>query len=120
MRLGAVISTAGGLHHVFERAAEMGCDSLMLFTKNNRQWHADPISDEDLYHLNDADRAAKRLSMLPGSLGEALAEFQTDVLVRETLGEHIFGRFLEAKGLEWQAFSRAVTEWELSRYLPIY
>jgi glutamine synthetase len=79
-----------------------------------------PISDEDLYHLNDADRAAKRLSMLPGSLGEALAEFQTDVLVRETLGEHIFGRFLEAKGLEWQAFSRAVTEWELSRYLPIY
>lgn len=48
MRLGAVISTAGGLHHVFARAEELGCDSLMLFTKSNRQWHADPITDEDL------------------------------------------------------------------------
>jgi deoxyribonuclease-4 len=48
MRLGAVISTAGGLHNVFTRAAEMGCDSLMLFSKNNRQWQAKPISDADL------------------------------------------------------------------------
>lgn len=48
MRLGAVISTAGGLHKVFARAEEMGCDSLMLFSKNNRQWKARPISDEDL------------------------------------------------------------------------
>jgi deoxyribonuclease-4 len=48
VRLGAVISTAGGIHNVFARAEEIGCDSLMLFTKNNRQWHADPITDEDL------------------------------------------------------------------------
>lgn len=48
MRLGAVISTAGGLHHVFERAAKLGCDSFMLFSKNNRQWKAPPISDEEL------------------------------------------------------------------------
>ena len=57
MRLGAVISTAGGLHHVFERAAEMGCDSLMLFTKNNRQWHADPITEEDLAMWQEARQA---------------------------------------------------------------
>jgi deoxyribonuclease IV len=57
MRLGAVISTAGGLHHVFARAQEMGCDSLMLFTKNNRQWRADPITDEDLA-LWQQERAA--------------------------------------------------------------
>jgi deoxyribonuclease-4 len=48
MRLGAVISTAGGLHNVFERAKMMGCDSLMLFTKNNRQWKARPISNAEL------------------------------------------------------------------------
>ncbi|MBN1314924.1 MAG: deoxyribonuclease IV [Anaerolineales bacterium] len=48
MRLGAVISTSGGLHNVFERADKIGCDSLMLFTKNNRQWHANPITDKEL------------------------------------------------------------------------
>jgi deoxyribonuclease IV len=57
VRLGAVISTAGGLHHVFARAQEMGCDSLMLFTKNNRQWRADPITDDDLA-LWQEERAA--------------------------------------------------------------
>jgi deoxyribonuclease-4 len=57
MRLGAVISTAGGLHHVFERGDEIGCDSLMLFTKNNRQWNAPPITDEDLA-LWETERAA--------------------------------------------------------------
>ncbi len=85
-----------------------------------RELEPPPISDEDLYHLNDADRATKRLSTLPGSLGEALAEFEANPLVRETLGEHIFARFLEAKSLEWQAFSMSVTEWELARYLSIY
>ena len=48
MRLGAVISTAGGVHHVFERAQELTSDSLMLFTKNNRQWRAKPITKEGL------------------------------------------------------------------------
>lgn len=79
-----------------------------------------PISDEDLYHLNEADRSAKKLATLPGSLGEALTELQADSLVQDTLGHHIFPRFLEAKNLEWQTFSMAVTEWELTRYLSIY
>jgi deoxyribonuclease-4 len=57
VRLGAVISTAGGIHNVFARAKEIGCDSLMLFTKNNRQWHADPITHEDLALWQD-ERAA--------------------------------------------------------------
>ncbi len=48
MRLGAVISTAGGLHNVFRRAHQVGCDSLMLFTKNNRQWDAPPIPTDQL------------------------------------------------------------------------
>ena len=57
MRLGAVISTAGGLHHVFARAQEATCDSLMLFSKNNRQWKARPISADDLAHWQ-AEREA--------------------------------------------------------------
>ncbi len=66
MRLGAVISTAGGLHHVFQRAREATCDSLMLFSKNNRQWHARPISDEDLALWREAREAHPELWPLAG------------------------------------------------------
>ena len=66
MRLGAVISTAGGLHNVFERATEMGCDSLMLFTKNNRQWRAKRISDAELASWQEARAAYSNLWPIAG------------------------------------------------------
>jgi deoxyribonuclease IV len=44
MRLGAHISVAGGLHHAFERGASAGCDSIMIFTKSNRQWAAPELT----------------------------------------------------------------------------
>jgi glutamine synthetase len=40
--------------------------------------------------------------------------------MRETLGDHILDRFVEAKSIEWQEYSTHVSGWELSRYLPIY
>ena len=66
MRLGAVVSTAGGLHKTFERATEMGCDSFMLFTKNNRQWNARPISDMDLALWREARAAHPNLRPIAG------------------------------------------------------
>ncbi|HOU40713.1 MAG TPA: ThiF family adenylyltransferase, partial [Promineifilum sp.] len=40
MRLGSHISTAGGAYRSFERAREASCESLLIFTKSNRQWAA--------------------------------------------------------------------------------
>ena len=40
MRLGSHISVAGGLHNAFQRGADATCDSIMIFTKSNRQWAA--------------------------------------------------------------------------------
>ena len=48
MRLGAQVSTAGGLFKAFERGHEIGADSIMIFTKSNRQWKAKPITDDDI------------------------------------------------------------------------
>jgi glutamine synthetase len=79
-----------------------------------------PISNEDLYHLDDAGRRTRGLDTLPGSLGEALKELQQDELLKQTLGEHIFQRFIEAKTIEWNEYRVHVSDWELSRYLPIY
>lgn len=48
MRLGAHISTAGGVHTAFQRGHETGCDSLLIFTKSNRQWQAKPLTEDDV------------------------------------------------------------------------
>jgi glutamine synthetase len=79
-----------------------------------------PISNEDLYHLDDAGRRTRGLDTLPGSLGEALKELGRDALLREALGEHIYHRFIEAKTIEWNEYRTHVSDWELRRYLPTY
>lgn len=48
MRLGTHISTAGGVYQAFARAQQVGCDSMLVFTKSNRQWSAKPLTDEDI------------------------------------------------------------------------
>jgi glutamine synthetase len=85
-----------------------------------RKLKAPGISNEDLYHLDDQGREERGLGMLPGSLGEALEELKRDDLLRETLGEHIFDRYVEAKTIEWQEYCTHVSGWEVDRYLPIY
>ncbi|HEX6385442.1 MAG TPA: TIM barrel protein, partial [Anaerolineae bacterium] len=57
MRLGAQMSTAGGLDKAFERGQEAGCDTIMVFTKSNRQWQAKPLSDEDIEAYKRANEA---------------------------------------------------------------
>ena len=45
--LGAHESIAGGYYKAVEIARRVGCDCVQLFTKNNNQWLAKPISDEE-------------------------------------------------------------------------
>jgi deoxyribonuclease-4 len=56
MRLGAQMSAAGGLYKAFARGDEAGCDSMLVFTKSNRQWNAKPITEKD---VEDYVRAAE-------------------------------------------------------------
>jgi len=74
-------------------------------------------AEEDLYHIDPRSRA---LTTLPGSLGEALEKLQTDEVVQQALGPHIYERFIEAKQQEWDEYRLYVSQWELDRYLPIY
>lgn len=48
MRLGAHISAAGGVFKAFERANDAGCETMLVFTKSNRQWKAKPLIGEDI------------------------------------------------------------------------
>ncbi len=42
------MSTAGGVHTAVDRALSIGCTALQVFTKNNNQWNAKPLSGEDI------------------------------------------------------------------------
>lgn len=44
--LGSHVSVAGGLDKGVQRAVDVGCDCIQVFTKNNNQWAAKPIADE--------------------------------------------------------------------------
>ena len=75
--------------------------------------------EKNLYHLTDGERKDLGIESLPASLGEALAITESSELVRRTLGDHAFERFIEVKKWEWDEFRVQVTGWELEKYLPI-
>ena len=52
------MSIAGGLHLAFERAAEVGCDCLQIFVKNQRQWRAPELTDDQLAAWHEAKNAS--------------------------------------------------------------
>ena len=80
----------------------------------------DPPVEESLFEMDAARIAEQGIREMPGSLGEALEELERDAVVREALGEHVFGHYLEAKRAEWDAFRLHVSQWELDRYLEAF
>jgi deoxyribonuclease-4 len=42
------MSIAGGYYKAVEQAARCACDCVQLFTKNNNQWRAKDLSEEDV------------------------------------------------------------------------
>lgn len=48
------MSITGGYFRAVERAHEAGCDCVQLFTKNNNQWRAKELTDEDAERFQEA------------------------------------------------------------------
>lgn len=79
-----------------------------------------PSTDVNIYRMTDRQKRAAKIKNMPASLREALDEFKRNPLAIETLGEHIFTKYIEAKEAEWDSFRISVTSWELDNYLAIY
>ncbi len=58
--LGAHMSVGGGLHLAFKRLVEAGGESLQIFTRNQRQWKASPISSQEAFLFSRAWEEAGR------------------------------------------------------------
>src|SRR5574342_588693 len=48
VRLGAHMSIAGGLDRAPLRGRQVGCDTIQVFTKSNRQWRAKSLSEREV------------------------------------------------------------------------
>lgn len=59
MLLGAHMSTAGGLHTAFERAEEVDCTALQIFTSSPRQWKGRDLSALEVEKFEKAWQASK-------------------------------------------------------------
>ena len=77
-----------------------------------------PEASSNLYALTPEELASEGIRPLPSSLSDALAVMERSELVAETLGEHVFEWFLRNKRAEWEAYTREVTPFEITRYLP--
>jgi glutamine synthetase len=109
------------------RAPDPACNPYLAFSlmlaaglKGIEEGYELPDETEDnIYELTPAERAAAGISQLPANLGEALSFMESSELVAETLGEHLFEFFLANKREEWRAYAAHVTQFEVERYLPL-
>ncbi len=76
--------------------------------------------EEDVYHFDDKKLKEKYIETLPGSLKEALVAMEADGMVKETLGEDTYQKFLALKNSEWDDYRLSVSQWEIDRYLDLF
>jgi len=83
------------------------------------KYECPPPSENNVHEITEQERAERGIETLPASLWQAIQLAEDSKLVRESLGEHAFHAFIESKKIEWNEYRAQVTQWELSKYLPI-
>ncbi|HUU55075.1 MAG TPA: glutamine synthetase family protein [Armatimonadota bacterium] len=78
-----------------------------------------PPVERNVYEMAETERVELGIEQLPGDLADAVAEAEKSELLRKTLGDHVFEKFIENKKIEWRNYRAQVTEFELDRYLPV-
>lgn len=75
-----------------------------------------PVYD-NIFSLTREEREAKGIPNLPENLKDALKDYKSDPLIKETLGDHTYNKYLEAKMLEWDEYRKIISSWEFEKYL---
>ena len=84
-----------------------------------KKYTLSPPVEPNIYHMAVDEREKRGLTALPGNLFEAIIETESSEFVKDTLGEHIFTRFLFNKKKEWEEYRTQITEHEIKKYLPM-
>ncbi|XCP86394.1 type I glutamate--ammonia ligase [Roseburia hominis] len=79
----------------------------------------EPIS-RNIFELSGDEKEELGIESLPGSLLEAVHEFEKDTFIQNVLGEELSKKFITAKKEEFRQHCAQVTRWELDEYLQRY
>jgi glutamine synthetase len=72
--------------------------------------------DESLVRHDDEELHRLGVTRLPGTLGDAIAVFREDDVVRAALGDYVSDQLAQVKHAEWVEYRRHVSPWEQARY----
>lgn len=109
------------------RSPDPACNPYLAFTAIlaagfkgiEEKWSLPAAVEEDIYQMDARERQRKKITLLPGSLIEAIQETEKSTLLKEALGEHIFTKFIDNKKIEWDMYRTQVTNYEIKEYLPV-
>ncbi len=109
------------------RAPDPACNPYLAFAvllsaglagmENN--YPLSPPIEENIFQMSDKEKAERGVTQLPGNLYAATRAVSESKLVKETLGDHMFEKFVRNKEIEWDNYRIQVTGYELRKYLPI-
>ena len=66
----------------------------------------------------DTEKHKKRVDQLPTNLGEAIQIAEKSKFLKKALGDHIFKCLIDNKKIEWERYSRHISNYELKNDLP--
>ena len=78
----------------------------------------EPI-EENIFEMDVKRREEAGIETLPNNLYEAVKFMEGSKLVKETLGDHIFQKFIDNKKIEWDRYRTHVSKYELDSYLSV-
>lgn len=76
-----------------------------------------PNITKNIYEMTPEEMESLGIRELPATLHDAVDAMESDEFVREILGDHISTVYIEAKKKEWDNYCRAVSDWEVEKYL---
>jgi glutamine synthetase len=109
------------------RCPDPACNPYLAFSvmlaaglegiKNNYEL-SNPV-EENIFEMDENRREEVGIETLPDNLYEAVKCMEKSELVRKTLGDHIFTKFIENKKIEWERYRTHVSQYELDSYISI-
>ncbi len=115
--LGAHLSVAGGLELALSDAKALGCECVQIFVKNQRQWRAPPLREEQIERFRDM-RNATRVSPVVAHASYLLNLASPDDRVRQRSLEAMTDELqrCEALGVDYLVFhpgAHCEPEWRM-------
>jgi glutamine synthetase len=109
------------------RAPDAACNPYLAFAVMlaaglegiEKEYPLGAPTEENVFEVAAADRERRGIETLPGSLKEAIQAFAKSDFARRALGDHVFESLLQNKTIEWDAYRRHVSDFEMDRYLAV-